>query len=363
MIYKEYGKTGKKLSAIGFGGMRLPNPRAPRQAIEMLHLARLAGINYFDTAPAYCEDLSESIFGEAFRSMPDTGYPFYVSSKCSAEKASDFRRGLERSLARLGLAKIDFFHVWCVMDPEDWQRRIRGGALGEILRAKEEGLVDHVCVSTHMRGQEIAAMVEAHPEIDGLTIGYSAINFPYRRAGVEAANGQGMGLVAMNPLGGGLIPSRPEAFDFIRAPDDADVVAAALRFLVSDPAITCALVGFGSAAHVREAVGALDSFHPHSTEHLGQIRARIELDFNEICTGCGYCLPCPHAVPIPQLMDVYNLMLLKVDTGSIDFRYKYHWGIGPEDALRCVRCGLCESRCTQHLLIADRLDAIVRTAR
>ena len=363
MIYKEYGKIGVKLSAIGFGGMRLPSPHSPGQAIEMIHAARLAGINYFDTAPAYCEDRSETIFGEAIRSMPNTGMPFFVSSKCSASDGPGFRRGLERSLARLGLAKIDFFHVWCVMDPEDWQRRISGGAFDEVLKAKEEGLVGHVCVSTHMRGPEIAELVAAHPEIEGLTIGYSAINFPYRREGVEAAERHDMGLVAMNPLGGGLIPARPEAFDFIRAPDDANVIAAALRFLVSDPAIACALVGFGSPQHVSEAVEFLDSFLPHSPQHLERIRERIESDFNEMCTGCGYCLPCPHGVPIPQLMDVYNLMRLKVDPGSIGFRFKYHWDINPADAERCVACGQCESRCTQHLPIVDRLAEIARMPR
>ena len=358
MLYKEYGRTGISLGAIGCGGMRLPNPQRHADGIAILHAARRAGINYFDTAPFYCDDQSEDIFGEALRSMPPSPLPLYVSSKCSRPSGSDFRRGLEKSLSRLGLPRIDFFHVWCVMDPADWKSRVDGGALREACKAKEEGLIGHVCVSTHMRGEEIERMLEDHPEIEGVTLGYCAINFPYRLRGVQAAGRLGRGVVAMNPLGGGLIPGHPDAFDFIRAPGDPDVVAAALRFLVSEPAVATALVGFSSVAHVEAACRALDGFTPHAPEHLDALRARIQRDFNEMCTGCGYCLPCPRGIPIPRFMDVHNLMQLQAPDDEIRARLNYHWDLTPAQAAECVECGLCESRCTQHLPIIDRLKKI-----
>ncbi|MBP9572008.1 MAG: aldo/keto reductase, partial [Kiritimatiellae bacterium] len=70
MLYKEYGSTGKRISVIGCGGMRLPTPHDHAAGIAILHAARRAGINYFDTAPFYCDDQSEAIFGEALRTMP-----------------------------------------------------------------------------------------------------------------------------------------------------------------------------------------------------------------------------------------------------------------------------------------------------
>ena len=358
MLYKEYGRTGKILGAIGCGGMRLPNPGNPAEGIAVLHAARRAGITYFDTAPYYCDDQSEEIFGEALRSMPASDLPLYTSSKCSQASASEFRRGLEKSLVRLGIPQITFFHIWCVMDPADWKNRVQGGALREALKAKEEGLIGHVCVSTHMTGPEIEQMIADHPEIEGLTLGYCAINFPYRRQGVEAARRLRRGVAAMNPLGGGLIPQHPDAFDFIRAPGDPDVVTAALRFLVSDPGITTALVGFSSVAHVESAVRAVENFTPYPSEHLADIRSRIEKDFNEMCTGCGYCLPCPQGIPIPRYMDVHNLMQLKASDDEIRMRLKYHWDMTPEKAAECVECGLCEGRCTQHLPIIDRLKKV-----
>ena len=358
MLYKPYGRTGKQLSAIGCGGMRLPNPRNHAEGIAVLQAARRAGITYFDTAPYYCEDQSEAIFGEALRTLPPSPLPLYTSSKCSRPAAADFRRGLEQSLARLGVPQITFFHLWCVMDPADWKARLDGGALREALKAKAEGLIAHVCVSTHMNGPEIEQMLADHPEIEGVTLGTCAINFPYRRQGVEAARRLRRGVVAMNPLGGGLIPQHPDAFDFIRAPGDPDVVTAAIRFLVSDPAITTALVGFSSGEQVEAACRALENFTPHTPEHLETIRTKIERDFNEMCTGCGYCLPCPRGIPIPRFMDVHNLMQLKAGDDEIRSRLKYHWDMGPEKAAECIECGQCEARCTQHLPIIDRLKKV-----
>lgn len=78
MIYKEYGKTGKKVSAVGFGGMRFDISKSKEENAELLRYANSRGINYFDTAPYYCKDQSEDIFGIAFKNMPND---FYVSTK------------------------------------------------------------------------------------------------------------------------------------------------------------------------------------------------------------------------------------------------------------------------------------------
>ena len=135
-------------------------------------------------------------------------------------------------------------------------------------------------------------------------------------------------------------------------------MTAAIRFLVSDPAIASAIVGFSSVAHVEAAVRALENFAPRAPEHLESLRHRIEKDFNEMCTGCGYCLPCPQGIPIPRYMDIHNLMQLKATDDDIRVRYKYHWDMTPEKAAECIECGQCEARCTQHLPIIQRLKKV-----
>ncbi|HUT61496.1 MAG TPA: aldo/keto reductase [Phycisphaerae bacterium] len=353
MLRKPYGRTGKELTVIGCGGMRFAEPEKIDANAEVVLHAYERGINYFDTAPGYCKDHSEEIVGAAVKQMaPGT---FYVSTKCSSESGSKLTESLERSLKRLNVEKIDFFHIWCVVTLDQWKRR--GEAVKAALKAKEQGLVEHVAISSHLPGNELKGVL-AEGHFEGVTLGYSAINFPYRQEAVESAGRMGLGVVAMNPLGGGLIPQNPERLDFLRGPNDGTVVDAALRFVVSSPHITTALVGFTTKQHVDEAVSAVEDFQPYPPEHFERMKGSIIEAFDDLCTGCGYCLPCPQEVQIPKLMDAYNHLLLGGNRDSMRSRLKWHWGLSPEAAAACSMCGECEDKCTQHLPIRERMKLI-----
>ena len=360
MWYKPYGKTGKEISAVSFGGMQFHNPQDIDANAEVVMYAYERGINYFDTAPLYCEDRSEDITGAAIKQMkPGT---FYVSTKCSSPDGDILRKSLEKSLKRLNVERIDFFHIWCIVTLDQWRQRIDGGAVAAAEKAKDEGLVDHITVSSHLPGDELKHVLAEGP-FDGVTLGYCAINFPYRDAAVKAAGEAGLGVVTMNPLGGGLIPQNAERFDFIRSHDDPSVVAAAIRFNVSNPNITSALVGFTTKQHVDEAVDAVDNFIPHDAAHIAAMRETILDTFDGLCTGCGYCLPCPEGVPIPKLMDAYNFKILSADAPqAIPNRLEWHWNLKAQDAKVCSLCGDCEDKCTQRLPIRDRLAEIAKLA-
>ena len=356
MWCKPYGKTGKEISVIGFGGMRFANPEDIDANAEIVLYAHEKGINYFDTAPNYCKDKSEDIVGAAITQMKRD--EFHVSTKCMSADGGEFRAGLEKSLERLHVNQIDFFHLWCITSPDVWQQRIKGGAVDAAVKAKQEGLVGHIVVSTHMQGDDIRAMLAEGP-FEGVTLGYCAINFPYRQSALDAAAETGLGVVTMNPLGGGLIPQNPERLGFLCGPDDDSVVAAALRFNVSQPAVTSALVGFTTKEHVDEACAAVEDFKPHGPEHIASLCEKITDSFDGMCTGCGYCLPCPEDVPIPQMMDSYNQKILSGDRmDPIIPRLKWHWNVPADSAEACSLCGACEEKCTQHLPIRQRLSEI-----
>ncbi|PLX89390.1 MAG: aldo/keto reductase [Desulfuromonas sp.] len=356
MLTKTYGKTGKKISAISFGGMRFPSPDDRAHCHGLIHHAHRAGINYFDTAPAYCNDQSEEIFGEALSTLPRDSY--FISSKSSAHSGDALRAELERSLKRLQVEQIDFFHIWHLMNPADWQQRQQGGAIEAALRAKEEGLIGHLVCSSHMQGEELATVL-AEDIFEGVLLGYNILNFPYRSAAIELAGTKGLGVMTMNPLGGGVIPQNPERFAFLDANDDCGVVAAALRFNVSNPHITAALVGFAATSEIDQALAAMENFTPDSLQRQAELKKQLEASFDGLCTGCGYCLPCPANIPIPQYLDAYNQILLKQGhrQAALD-RLKWHWNLTGEKAEKCTRCGLCEERCTQHLPIIQRLTEL-----
>lgn len=82
MRYVEYGKTGKMVSVVGYGGLRFDLEKSNQENADLVKYAYEKGINYFDTAPGYCDDRSEDIFGLAFRQMIKEGKTdFYVSTK------------------------------------------------------------------------------------------------------------------------------------------------------------------------------------------------------------------------------------------------------------------------------------------
>ncbi len=359
MKYNPYGNTGIQVSAIGFGGMRFPDQNNVDACADLVKACYDSGINYFDTAIGYGK--SEELMGVAFKEMNATKSkrPFYVASKTFGSTADDVRRDCETSLKRLQVDAIDFYHMWCLLEPGIWHDRRAKGALRGFEKLKEEGLIRHICVSSHMKGSDIAAVLRDYP-FEGVLLGYSAMNFALREAALTSAHQLKRAVVAMNPLGGGIIPQHPERFDFVRTQPDETVVEGALRFLLNDPRITVSLVGMSNRQHLADALSAVNGFKPLSFSQIERIRTSIRTAFNEMCTGCAYCDECPQGIPVPKLMDAYNQYMLLGKPESITNRLNWHWGILREGNKldQCTECGACEAACTQKLPIIKRLKEI-----
>ena len=356
MIYREYGNTGEKVSVLGFGGMRFENPSDIDGSAEILIHALKSGITYFDTAPGYCGDQSEDIFGTAVPEMKKMGKPFYLSTKSNKPNAGDLRKDLENSLRRLNVDQIDFYHCWYVLTMEDWEGRKRGGAVAEILKAQEEGLIKHPVFSTHLPGTDIRKVIE-EGYFKGVTLGYSAINFPYREEGIKAAGENNMGVVVMNPLGGGTITQNPDSFDFIRVRPEQNILDGSLHFLMNNPAISVMLVGFRNKNDIDTAVASVEKFKPYTSKEINVIKKHIDSDFNNLCTTCMYCNVCPVDIPVWKFVETANGLYCDAD-GSLSDRLKYHWGTDISGLDSCTECRLCEEVCTQHLPILERFEEL-----
>jgi predicted aldo/keto reductase-like oxidoreductase len=365
MIYKQYGKTGKKVSAVGFGGMRFDIKLPREKNAELLHHAFEKGINYFDTAPGYCQDQSLDIFGIALPKLPRE--KFYVTSKCmptDVKNGAEARKAVEDALRRLHLDKIDFYYVWCIRSIDQYRLAMKkGGQYEALVKCRKEGLIDHIVVSTHLSGPDTAEII-SRGEFEGVLLGVSAINFPYRWQGVQAAYDAGMGVVAMNPLGGGIIPKNEERFKFLASKAETPTEAA-LRFCISCPQITVTLNGFTTPGHIDMACKVADRAKPFAQKDIDAFKEHISEGMNELCTGCGYCLGlCPVNVHVPSYMQFYNEMMLgkpPKDKRADSVRFHHGWGLLAHSAIRadaCVQCGKCEQACTQHLSIVERLREI-----
>ena len=365
MIYREFGRTGKRVSVIGMGGMRFRKEDYAdgdyHKAIEVIHRAHELGVNYFDTAPGYCDDTSENIFGEAFKTLPRDS--FFVSTKCglwNARTADEGRRMIDQSLERLGVEKIDFYNMWSVKTLEEYREYLKKGGVFEGARkAKDEGLIEHLCFTTHLRGEQIAQIAN-DGIFEGVTLGYNAINFAYRQKGIDACHEAGLGIVTMNPLGGGIIPAHPEYFSFLKHGDETLVVSA-LKFILSQNKATLAIPGFSTVAEVEESVKAAERIDAATVGLLEQMAEHLTQELDSLCTTCAYCDSCPEDIPIPMLLDSYNMHILSEgDDKQMFQRMKNHWGVDPKLATMCTACGQCERLCTQKLPIIERLAYIAR---
>ncbi len=361
MLYRTYGNTGKSCSVLGFGGMRFRNVDDREACVSMIVEAAEGGINYFDTAPAYFGVKSEELFGAGFRELRRRGRPYYCATKTTQSSEQGIRREIEAQLRRLDVEAIDFYHIWCILTPEAWQARKRDGVLATFRKLREEGLVRHVCVSSHLIGDEIETLLEEEG-FEGVLFGYSAYNVPAREKAFAAVRRRSLGCVVMNPLGGGLIPQNPELFRFIKKSERQDVVEAALHFLWSHAEITTALAGFGDSREIQQALRAVAAFPGIDEEHVARVRGAMDGAFRDLCTGCQYCDDCPEKVPVPQLMDAYNHLALYGNNEAALDRLKWHWSTPASAAAACSECGQCEQACTQHLPIIERLKRVAALA-
>jgi len=364
MIYAEYGQTGKKVSRVGFGGMRFDQSRSNEENAQLLLYAQSKGINYFDTAPTYCNDTSEDIFGIAMKQMRGTRGEYYVTSKgmpVDYDTADKARKAVETSLKRISVDRLDFYHVWCIRRMDQYELAMKkGGQYEGLMKCREEGLIGNIVISTHLPGAEIKKIVGKR-EFEGILLGVNILNFPYRWEGIRAAHEAGMGVVAMNPLSGGIIPRQEKQLSFLAAGGETPTEAA-LRFCLSTPQITITLVGFTTRAQIDTACRVAEEATAFTDEDVERISRHVSEGMNTLCTGCGYCLDtCPQNIAVPSYMQVYNeKLLLNLDDKAMLEKMKFNreWGLLVErmaEAGDCLGCGACENACTQHLKIVERL--------
>ena len=367
MIYSEYGKTGIKVSAVGFGGMRFDESKSNEENAQLLLYAQSKGINYFDTAPTYCSDTSEDIFGIALKQMASTRESYCVTSKgmpVDFDTADKARAAVEKSLERLNVDRIDFYHVWCIRRMDHYELAMKkGGQYEGLIKCKEEGLIDNIVISTHLPGMQVKDIIERH-EFEGVLLGVNILNFPYRWEGVHAARKAGLGVVAMNPLSGGQIPQYEKDLTFL-ANGDETPTQAALRFCISCPQITVTLVGFTTTEHIDVACKIAETAKSFTNDEINRLRGRLSESMNSVCTGCGYCLKCcPENIAVANYMQVYNdkaLFNRSNEQMLKKLKDEYIWGLLVDrvaEAGDCVECAACEEACTQHLNIVERLKEI-----
>ena len=326
MEYVMLGKTGLRISRMGFGG--IPIQKTDAQVTRALMEELVAhGVNYIDTARGYT--VSEAYLGEALCGLRDR---FVLATKSMARTKEAMARDIETSLANLRTDHIDLYQVHNPSLKELEQVCAPGGALEALLEAKAAGRIGHIGVTAHM-----AAVFER-----ALTLPWvETVMFPYNivetqgEALMKRAHEQGVGFICMKPLAGGAL-------------EDATL---AMRFIAQNPDVSVVIPGMCDVREVRQNIDAFENTAPLTQDELAQIETiRKELG-TQFCRRCNYCQPCTAGISMSGIF-VLEGYLNRYGLGDWA---RQRYAAMAKKAGDCVGCGVCETRCPYQLPIRDML--------
>ena len=367
MQYTEFGKTGIKVSRLGFGCMRFPFTEVDgkkvfdeEQSIRMMHRAMELGVNYFDTAPGYCDTLSEIIVGKALKGRRDQ---VYLSTKYPTETAGgdDYERKLETSLKKLDTDYIDFYHFWGI-SLETWEKKLDtpDGPFARALKLRDQGVIRHISFSFHDKPENMMEIIRrGQGQLASVLCQYNLLDRANEDA-IAFAHEQGLGVTIMGPVGGGRLGAPSQVIQDLLPGKVQSSAEMALRFVMNNPNVNIALSGMSSMEMVEENARVASDMSPLSAEENARVDAMLEENrrLAELyCTGCNYCMPCPKGLNIPEIFKMMNYHRVY---GLTDYAKKTYASIGAQhlnfkNAAACVGCGLCEKKCPQHLHIREQL--------
>jgi len=384
MLYRTIGKSGDEVSILGFGCMRLPvidqDPTKINEelALPMLRRAIDAGVNYIDTAYPY-HSSSFEVPGESEpfvgRALQD-GYreKVKIATKLPpwlVESPDDMERILDHQLERLQTDCIDYYLLHA-LNKNFWSIMQQHGALDFLDKARASGKIKRAGFSYHEGPELFEPIVDAY-DWDFCQIQYNYLDEETQagKAGLEYAAEKGLGVVVMEPLrGGNLAGSLPEEAEavFAGAAVKRSHVEWALRWIWNDPRVSTLLSGMTEAVQAEENLKIAAEAHAGTlTEdelaRVNQVKQIYRSKQRVPCTKCGYCMPCPVGVKIPDNLSLYNeFYLFDSDNSRFLATALYNMTLPPEaKADQCTECGQCLEHCPQQIAIPDELKRVVET--
>ena len=370
MLYREMGKTGDKVSILGYGCMRFPRKdrkidleRTEGQIISAID----QGVNYFDTAYIYpnSEITLGKILANGYREkvmiatkMP----PFMIHSMKDMESILDIQR------KRLQTDYIDYYLMHALNGYEGWQRLKQLGTLEFLEKAKGHGKINRIGFSYHGNKKQFKDIVDDY-SWDFCQIQYNYMDEENQagKEGLEYAGSKGIGVVIMEPLRGGLLaremPQNVQAI-FDQGEEKRTPAEWGLRWIWNHPQASVVLSGMSEEYQIEENIRIANSAYPHALSPgelkcISDVKELLSKKIKVGCTGCGYCMPCPAGINIPLCFGYYN------DKYIYEKKYTHYLGMlggmdggKPSYASLCKDCGKCEKLCPQSLAIRKHLKEV-----
>ncbi len=337
--YRTLGRTGLKVTTVGFGCMITSDPSVIEKAADL-------GINCFDTARLYQRGNNERMVGAALKRFRNR---VHISSKTIADTKDGALRDLETSLSEIGTDHLD---IWYLHD-----KRTPDGITDDLLEAqriaKQQGKVRFTGVSAHTN--QAAIMQKAVKSgMDAVLVGY---NFAMDQ-GLEPALAEtrkaGLGIVAMKVMAGG---TRYASFyptpDGVRARMKSEgAMLSALKWVLKNRDIAATIPSMVDSDQLDENMRAMSE--PYGEADARMLAARFEEIRPIYCRMCGSCAgTCAKGLPV---QDVLRSLMYAEGYGQFALGRENYLGIAERArGSRCRDCSACTVRCPNGVDVARRV--------
>ena len=330
MEYKILGKTGLKVSVLGFGGIPIQRIDAAGTRVLMEKLSA-AGVNYIDTARGYT--VSEQYLGEALEGIRDR---FILATKSMGRTREAMAADIELSLKNLRTDYIDLYQCHNPNLQQFEQIIAPGGALEALMEAKAAGKIGHIGLTCH--SLEVFERAIEQDWVETLMFPYNIVE-SQGTALMAKCTERNIGFIDMKPLAGGAL-------------DDATL---AIRYVLANPDVTITIPGMAEISELDQNIAAADDTAPLSEAELAKIEAIKKELGTQFCRRCNYCAPCTVGINIPSVF-LFEGYLTRY--GLADWA-KGRYATLPVKASSCIECGVCETRCPYNLPIRQMLKNCV----
>jgi predicted aldo/keto reductase-like oxidoreductase len=374
MQFRRFGRLDWKVSALGFGCMRLPTTGGSgtsgkvneAEAIAMIRYAIDQGVNYVDTAYPYHDGNGEIVVGKALKD----GYREKVklatkSPVWTIRKADDFDTYLNEQLKKLQTDHVDFY-LFHGLEKQRWKTVVDLNLLRKSESAINDGRIRNIGFSFHDKYEVFKEIIDGYDgwKLCQIQYNYMDANNQAGTKGLKYAASKGLAVVVMEPIRGGRLSKPPEAVQKVfdgyeerRSPSDW-----ALQWVWNQPEVSVALSGMSTMKQVEENIHSAGTSGANSLgkKQLALIervqkafRARVAIP----CTKCGYCMPCENGINIPANFEMYNDAVMYDDPGTARMRYT-RFMTEKERAKACKQCKKCEEKCPQKIPVSEWMPKV-----
>ena len=325
------GKTGIETQRLGFGGIPIQRV-SEEEAIDTVLYALEKGMDFIDTSRMYTT--SETRIGKA---LSQTRIKPVIATKSFCRTADEILKDVQISLRELRQDVIDIYQCHSINTLEDYRKiTSEGGAYDGLVKAREEGLIRHIGITSH--SLDVLERVLDDDLFETIMVCFSFLEPAAKEKVIPKALAKNVGVLAMKPLSGGVI-EKP---------------AAALKWAFGYPDILV-LAGVESRDLIDENWNIFEGSWDLTETDRETIDAISREYDKKFCRRCDYCLPCPSEIPIQFVLGA-RTFLKRMGPGSVKNPiFAGMW----DKAENCIECGECVTRCPYGLPIPEIIKANV----